>query len=109
VSTARAQDAHQDIQPLHPSEAATVCVGCHAPRDVSRLVLQSGETVPLGDAYRVCAQCHASQVEAWAGGAHGKRLGGWQGERVVLGCADCHDPHRPEIPRRVPFRGPVLP
>ena len=42
------------------------------------------------------------QVDAWAGGAHGKRLDGWQGRRVVMGCADCHDPHRPASSRASP-------
>ena len=49
-----------------------------------------------------------SVTEAWAGGAHGKRLDGWQGRRVLMGCADCHDPHRPALETRIPFRAPQL-
>jgi hypothetical protein len=56
----------------------------------------------------LCAQCHFSQAAAWAGGGHGKRLDGWQGRRVVMGCADCHDPHKPGLEPRVPFRAPQL-
>jgi hypothetical protein len=109
VSAARAQDAHQDIAARHPSEARGACGVCHARSDVARLVLQGGESATLDEAYRLCAQCHFPQTEAWAGGAHGKRLVGWRGERVVLGCAHCHDPHAPTTPRRVPFAGPILP
>jgi hypothetical protein len=109
VSAARAEDTHQNIQATHPTDARGGCAACHARNDVARLVLQGGETATLDEAYRLCGQCHSPQTEAWAGGAHGKRLVGWRGERVVMGCADCHDPHAPRTPRRIPFRGPVIP
>jgi len=48
------------------------------------------------------------QAEAWAGGGHGKRLDGWEGRRVVMACADCHDPHNPAVQTRIPFRAPQL-
>jgi hypothetical protein len=75
---------------------------------VELLALKSGERVTLDHTYRLCAQCHYKVAESWAGGAHGKRLDGWQGRRVVMGCADCHDPHRPAIGSRIPFRAPQL-
>jgi hypothetical protein len=65
--------------------------------------------VALDHAYRLCAECHSPQVTAWAAGAHGKRLDGWRGRRVVMGCAECHDPHRPSLEQRIPFRSPTLP
>jgi hypothetical protein len=104
----RIRDAHQNIQPLHPAQTGATCSTCHAPDNVELLALKSGERATLDHAYRVCAQCHFNQAESWAGGAHGKRLDGWQGRRVVMGCADCHDPHRPAIESRVPFRAPQL-
>ena len=67
-----------------------------------------GAPVTLTESYRLCAQCHFQQVEAWAGGGHGKRLDGWQGRRVVMGCGDCHDPHQPAIEKRIPFRAPQI-
>jgi hypothetical protein len=109
VSRTAAQDAHQDIPTTHPFEARGSCAVCHARADVARLVLQSGESATLDQSYRLCAQCHSMEAEAWAGGGHGKRLVGWRGPRVVMGCADCHDPHAPSTPRRIPFAGPVLP
>ena len=58
--------------------------------------------VTFDHSYQVCAQCHARQVSDWAGGAHGKRMGGWAPPRVVAGCPACHDPHRPAWETRWP-------
>ena len=104
----RVGDAHQNIQLAHPKETGAHCATCHAPDNVELLGLQSGERVTIDHAYRLCAQCHVSQVNAWAGGAHGKRLDGWRGRRVVMACADCHDPHHPATDARTPFRPPRL-
>ena len=104
----RVKDAHQNIKPVHPKQTGALCSTCHAADNVELLALKSGERATLDHTYRLCAQCHFSQAEAWAGGAHGKRLDGWQGRRVVLGCADCHDPHKPGIEKRIPFRAPRL-
>jgi hypothetical protein len=104
----RIADAHQNIKPLHPAQTGAVCSTCHAPDNVEFLALKSDDRVTLDHAYRLCAQCHFSQAEAWAGGAHGKRLDGWQGRRVVMGCADCHDPHKPALEPRIPFRAPQI-
>lgn len=102
----RAEDAHRNVLPRHPDRDGTPCLTCHAPDRVDQLVLVSGERVDLGHAYRLCAQCHYIQADAWAAGAHGKRLDGWRGRRVVMGCADCHDPHGPALEPRIPFPGP---
>lgn len=104
----RIRDAHQNIQPLHPAQTGATCATCHAADNVELLALKSGERATLDHTYRLCAQCHFSQAESWAGGAHGKRLDGWQGRRVVMGCADCHDPHNPVLEARIPFRAPQL-
>jgi hypothetical protein len=104
----RVAGAHDDIQPSHPRETGATCATCHAAADVELLTLRSGERATLDHAYRVCAQCHFPQAEAWAAGAHGKRLDGWQGRRVVMGCTDCHDPHAPALEKRLPFRAPLI-
>ena len=101
----RIADAHDNIKPVHPAETGAVCSTCHAADNVELLPLKEAVGVPrLDQAYRLCAQCHFQQVDAWAGGAHGKRLDGWEGRRVVMGCADCHDPHKPAVEPRMPFR-----
>lgn len=105
----RAEDAHRNVLPRHPDQAGSPCQTCHAPGRVEELALVSGERVPLSHAYRLCGQCHYPQADAWAAGAHGKRLDGWRGRRVVMGCADCHDPHEPAVKPRIPFPGPRPP
>jgi hypothetical protein len=104
----RTGDAHRDVQPVHPAETGAACGNCHASRDVEQLALASGQFATLDHAYLLCAQCHSPQVQAWSNGAHGKRLDGWQGRRVVMNCADCHDPHAPALRPRMPFRPPRL-
>jgi hypothetical protein len=105
----RAEDVHGNVEAVHPAETGAACSGCHAPENVETFRLQTGERVGFDHAYRLCAQCHFPQVEAWAAGAHGKRLDGWRGRRVVMGCGECHDPHRPGLQPRVPYPGPTLP
>ena len=109
VKTVRTEDIHQNVQPVHPTETGAACTNCHVSNDVARLVLLSGETATLDQAYRLCAQCHFSQADAWAGGGHGKRVGAWEGRRVVMNCTGCHDPHRPAFEKRIPLRGPTIP
>jgi hypothetical protein len=104
----RTQDAHANLVVSHPRETGATCITCHSSDDVEHLALRTGEPVTLDHAYRVCAQCHFGQAEGWAAGAHGKRLDGWQGRRVVMGCTDCHDPHAPSLRQRLPFRPPTL-
>jgi hypothetical protein len=104
----RIVDAHRNIKPVHPERTGAFCSTCHAADNVELLTLKTGERATLDHTYRLCAQCHIQQATSWAGGAHGKRLDGWQGRRVVMGCADCHDPHSPSIESRIPFRAPQL-
>lgn len=100
-------DRHPDVRTIHPATAE--CTTCHASTSVDRLVVAGSEPVSLNHAYQLCAQCHFSETDAWAAGIHGKRLDGWSGRRVVMNCADCHDPHRPQIEPRIPYPGPRLP
>ncbi len=104
----RAGDVHHDVQPAHPRQTGARCSTCHASEDVQLLALENGERVTLDQSYRLCADCHYAQVNAWAHGAHGKRLDGWQGRRVVMACPDCHDPHQPGLVKRIPFRAPTV-
>lgn len=108
MAAQRIGDAHQNIKALHPVRVGAVCSTCHASENVAQLVLKNGDRAPVDESYRLCAECHFKQAEAWAGGGHGKRLDGWQGRRVVMSCADCHDPHDPAVHSRVPFRAPQL-
>lgn len=102
-------DVHADVPSAHPAETGAACSTCHAADDPARLPLEAGGSASLDEAYRLCAQCHYAQADDWAGGAHGKRIAGWQGRRVVMSCTACHDPHAPGFEPRIPFRGPRIP
>lgn len=108
MANKRIGDAHNNIQPVHPDQTGAVCSTCHSTEDVQLLTLKSGARATLDESYRLCAQCHFPEAKAWAGGAHGKRLDGWQGRRVVMACTDCHDPHKPAVQARIPFRAPQI-
>ena len=108
MAAKRVADAHQDIRPVHPEQTGSLCSTCHAADDVERLALANGQRATLDESYRLCGQCHFAQADGWAHGAHGKRLDGWQGQRVVMACPDCHDPHQPALEPRIPFRAPQL-
>ena len=98
---------HQNIRPLHPSQGR--CATCHNYDDLNTLLLEDGRSVDIDQAYQLCARCHFQEAEDWAGGAHGKRMGGWVGRRVVMNCTDCHDPHAPAFAPRMPLGGPRVP
>jgi formate-dependent nitrite reductase cytochrome c552 subunit len=104
----RPTDVHDNVQPVHPKQTGARCPTCHAADNVELLELETGEHATLDESYRLCAECHVAQVNAWAHGAHGKRLDGWQGRRVVMPCTDCHDPHSPALVARIPFRAPQV-
>jgi hypothetical protein len=94
--------AHWDITLQHAPATVMACVTCHASADLDSLRTLQGVKVTFDHSYQVCAQCHARQASDWAGGAHGKRAGGWAPPRVVTGCPACHDPHQPAWEMRWP-------
>ena len=108
LADARRSGVHENLKVSHPVQTGGTCATCHSADNVEFLALKSGDRVSLDHTYRLCAQCHFAQANSWAGGAHGKRLDGWQGRRVLMGCADCHDPHNPGLEKRIPFRAPQL-
>ena len=101
--------SHVNIQLAHGQTAGMDCQTCHDYADMRQLRLHNGSAVDFDQSYLVCQQCHFQQVRDWAGGAHGKRLAGWRGQRVIKNCADCHDPHAPAFEPRFPVQGPTIP
>lgn len=100
---------HVDIPSRHAPPTTMNCRTCHDGNDLERLRLNDGSTVGFDHAYRLCVQCHFQQGRDWAGGAHGKRLAGWLGVRVVENCTACHDPHAPRFAPRAPEGTPRIP
>ncbi len=78
------------------------CFTCHHLDEDGGLRTLEGEKLDFDQAYVVCSQCHSQQTRDWYFGAHGKRIGNWQGERQVLNCTVCHYQHGPHIEPRTP-------
>ena len=103
------RQSHIDIQLKHASDTMMNCQTCHNYKDMQTLVLLNTEPLDFNHSYQLCSQCHFEQARDWAGGAHGKRLAGWQGKRVVFNCTDCHNPHSPAFDKRWPLQFPTIP
>ncbi len=98
-----AKVAHGDIVLDHGGrEKPLSCFTCHNREERNLLVTEAGVSVDMDHSYQLCGQCHFRQKKDWVGGAHGKRIGYWAGERVVNACTSCHDPHSPHFEKRWP-------
>lgn len=97
------RDAHFGLALNHAAAEVMQCATCHgeAMRHDS-LVSLGGKSIAFETSFQLCAQCHMTQARDFMGGAHGKRLAGWTGPRVVRNCTGCHDPHAPQIEKRWP-------
>ena len=104
VSVPKAADvAHGDIRLNHGSpDKPLSCYTCHNKEERDFLVTEAGTKIDMNHSYQMCGQCHFRQKKDWVGGAHGKRLSYWAGQRVVKNCASCHNPHSPRFEKRWP-------
>ena len=84
------------------------CFTCHSPDGTGSLKTLDGESIEFRDAYIICSQCHVKQARDWAFGAHGKRVGNWQGKRQVYNCTACHYQHSPSFKPRNALAGPEI-
>lgn len=84
------------------------CLTCHDAdnRDVLRGL--KGQPIAFDEQFLLCGQCHFRRQRDFLFGAHGKRIGSWQGERVLAPCTSCHDAHDPSIKPRKPYRADRL-
>jgi hypothetical protein len=73
------------------------CLDCHYAKDREWLQTLNGTKVDFDDSPRVCGQCHSARYRDWVFAGHGKRVGGWAGERQLYACTHCHDPHVPVL------------
>jgi len=98
-----AEISHADIKVVHGDKGNPLaCNTCHNQDDRDFLVTSKGTKIDLDHAYNMCGQCHFRQKKDWIGGAHGKRVTYWAGERVVKNCTSCHNPHSPRFEKRWP-------
>ena len=84
------------------------CFSCHKKEDPSRLVSVVDKEARLETAYLHCGSCHKDQFKSWLGGAHGKRLTGWNGVRIIKNCTACHNPHTPARATTLPIAQPTI-
>jgi Cytochrome c7 and related cytochrome c len=101
-------DAHDDIVLKHDEEQRW-CLDCHDAANRDRLHLASGELVTFDESYRVCGQCHGEKYRDWRAGAHGRRVGQWNGTKEYLLCVHCHSPHQPRFKALAPRPAPLRP
>lgn len=95
--------AHFGLTLSHAKATVMACATCHGDNmKINRLASLRGESVPFEFSFQVCSQCHFQQARDVLGGAHGKRLLGWQGPRIIQNCTGCHNPHSPALPKRWP-------
>lgn len=94
---------HSDIAIEHGREGqALSCIDCHHLEERNFLEDKKGRKIDFDHSYQLCGQCHFRQKRDWLGGAHGKRVANWAGERVVFNCTTCHNPHSPRFKKRFP-------
>lgn len=98
-----AEISHADIKIVHGDKTNVLtCNTCHNSNDRDFLVSSNADKIDIDHAYDMCGQCHFRQKKDWVGGAHGKRVTYWTGERVVKNCTSCHDPHSPKFEKKWP-------
>ncbi|MBW1634824.1 MAG: hypothetical protein JRJ68_00990 [Deltaproteobacteria bacterium] len=94
---------HSDIAINHGRKGNELtCIDCHHPDDRDYLEDKKGRKIDFDHSYQLCGQCHFRQKRDWLGGAHGKRVSNWAGDRVIYNCASCHNPHSPRFKKRFP-------
>ncbi len=94
---------------LHHDEDNRWCLDCHSAKKRDMLRLINGDRVKFNEYYRVCEQCHRRIYREWKMGVHGKRIGFWNGEKVKMHCAECHNPHNPPFQAIKPMPAPRKP
>lgn len=93
---------HGDVVLEHGAQGNLTCIDCHHPDERDFLEDKKGRKIDFDHSYQLCGQCHFRQKKDWLGGAHGKRVSNWAGERVVYNCTSCHNPHSPRFEKRFP-------
>jgi hypothetical protein len=86
-----------------------LCYNCHNESNLETLQIRDGHEVKFSESSQLCGSCHGPTIRDWEAGAHGRTSGYWdrsKGDMRRLYCANCHNPHAPRIPTRVPAPGP---
>lgn len=93
-------DEHENIALKHGGNRFW-CPTCHLLTKMNFLRSMKDGKINFNRSYLLCGQCHFQRQKDWFMGAHGKRIGNWNGDRIILVCTECHNPHSPAIkPKR---------
>jgi hypothetical protein len=93
-------EEHEDIKLQHGGQRFW-CPTCHNLTYMDTLRSLKERRIDFNRSYLLCGQCHFERQKDWFIGGHGKRIGNWNGERTILLCVECHNPHSPSIkPKR---------
>ncbi len=100
--------AHQEIA-LHHGGQQMWCWDCHDVKDRDQLKTAGGVLIGYERSHELCRQCHSREYADWEAGAHGRRTGNWNGERIAARCSECHAAHAPAFGQREPKPAPARP
>jgi len=99
-------EEHDEIALFHGA-GRFWCLTCHDADDRDALRSLDGKPISFDQSFLLCGQCHFAAQRDFVGGAHGKRVGNWEGERVLTSCVACHDAHDPSTKLRTPAEIPL--
>lgn len=115
------KEEHSDLKFEHGGGRFWCYDVCHNGRDMDNLMSLRRRPIDYDEAYKLCGQCHFQRYKDWNFGGHGRRagawpvprevpethkdlrvsererIGTWRGERIILSCPACHDPHSPAV------------
>ena len=101
---------HANIEMSHGThERNNVCYNCHNEQNLNTLQVRDGNVVKFDNIPQLCGSCHGPTLRDWEAGAQGRTSGYWDrqlGDINRLSCANCHNPHAPDIPTREAAPGP---
>jgi len=100
------EEMHSEVQLQHGG-GRFWCMTCHSEKDRNHLTSLKKQPISFDQPHLLCGQCHFARQKDFFRGAHGKRKGNWKGERHLTNCTECHNPHAPSIPARLPRAKPV--
>jgi len=95
------EEEHEDIKLNHGGNRFW-CPTCHLLTNKNFLRSLKSKELSFDRSYLLCGQCHFQRQKDWFSGGHGKRIGNWNGDRIILNCTECHNPHSPSIKPKHP-------
>lgn len=91
---------HEEKDNMVHGTLKMACVKCHDRENHNLLNTgMDNQKITFENSSPICQQCHGKIFKDWQNGVHGKRLGGWNLQKVQFQCVDCHNPHSVSFPK----------